>query len=82
MGAPVGVERDPVGQVDGRLDRLVLLETVFGDEASQIPRVDAARKVVPRGDGQEGSRVVDETRGVVEAGGLGHELAEASHAVR
>ena len=62
------------------LVRLVLVEPVLGDELGQKPAVDAPRHVVPCGDREIGARVVVEADGVVEAGGLRRELAEAAHA--
>src|SRR5690606_5360372 len=78
----VGDTRQVVGEVHGRLGGLVLAEPVFGDETGQVSRVDPAGEVVSRRNGGEGTRVVHEPRGVVEAGRLGRQFPEAPHTVR
>ena len=74
LNARVGRSRH---EIDGDLDRLVLVEPVLGDQLGQHPGVDAARHVVPGRDRAERARVVDEAGRAGEARGLGHRGAEA-----
>ena len=78
----VGGLDEAVGEILGDLEGLVLLEPVLGDQAGEEAAVDAPRHVVAGRDRQEGAGVVVEADGVVEAGGLGHRLAVAAHALR
>src|SRR5437899_9753996 len=69
-------------QVEDDFEGFVLVQTVFGYEAAEEGAVDPAGDVVAGGDGEEGTGVVVEAYGVVEAGGLGGLFAEAHHAFR
>ena len=64
----------------GHLDCFVFVQLMLRYQSCQVGAVHAASDVVPRGNGEEGSGVVVESDGVVEAGGLGGQLAEAHHA--
>ena len=56
-----------VGQVVRHFEGLVFVEPMFGDQPGQEGAIHAPRHIVPRGNGEEGARVVVEADGVVEA---------------
>ena len=66
----------------GKLEGLAFVETVLGDQRGEEAAVHAARNVMPRGDGEEGARVVVEADGIVKARGFCGGAAEAQHAFR
>src|SRR5436190_1500035 len=68
---PVGALRQPVGEIDGHLARLVLVEPVIGDQPGEERAVHPARDVVAPRDRQERPRIVVEADRVVEPRGLG-----------
>src|SRR6185312_13054069 len=70
--------RQAIGEVDRGFRGLLLAEAGLGDEARQKRAVDTARNVVARRNRQECTRVVVEANGVVEAGRLRRQLAEAA----
>ncbi len=49
-------------------------------QSREKARVDPAEQIMASGDGREGSGVIHESGGVVEAGGLGGGLPESAHA--
>ncbi len=59
--------------------RVVLAEPMFGHKAGEIGAVTATRDIVARGNGKVGAGVVVEADSVVEAGRLGHGLAEPAN---
>src|SRR5204862_7913268 len=73
---PEGPACQPVREVFGDLDRLVLLETLLDDEPGEEAGIDPPYEIVARRDGQQRAGVVVEADGVGEAGRLGDELAE------
>src|SRR5437899_11864398 len=69
-------------QVEDDFEGFVLVETMLGYDAAEEGAVDPAGDVVAGGYGEEGTGVVVEAYGVVEAGGLGGLFAAAHHAFR
>src|SRR6186997_2239198 len=76
----VGLLRQIVGEIDRDLPRFVLVEQVLHHKLGEVSAIDAPRYIMPRRDRTERARVVVEADRVVEAGGLGGQLAEAPHA--
>src|SRR5580693_3006532 len=59
--------------------RLVLVEAMVGDEASEKGAIAAPRHVMARRNREISARIVVEADGVVEAGGFAGQFAKTSH---
>src|SRR5580658_5479604 len=79
---PVGIFDQPIGQIVGHFEGLVLLETMFSDQAAEKCAIDATRHIVPRRNREERPRVVVESDRVVEPCRFGGQLAKTHHALR
>src|SRR5215213_9028222 len=67
----VSLLRQSVSKLARDIARFVLVEQVLDHKLGKVGTIDAARHIVPRRDRAERTRVVVESDGVIETGGLG-----------